>query len=111
MRHSPPATRSPRPNQTATLVDGAWHSPGAGQGAIRSTYGRGLDGLPAEVTEPLEAALVQRLASEELACAFRVAAHGLLAEIRHVDPGLAERLDGVLAELAELVELAEPASS
>jgi hypothetical protein len=62
--------------------------------------GRGIDRLPASVTEPLEAGLVRTLEGEELRRAFRAATDGLLAEIRQSDAALAARLSGPLTELA-----------
>ncbi len=66
---------------------------------LPAVQGRGVDGLPEDVTGPLEGALVRRLEAEELARAFRVALRGLLREVERVDQDLAGRLRGVLAEL------------
>lgn len=67
---------------------------------LPAVQGRGMDGLPNDVTTPLEDALVRHLDTNELARAFRVALAGLLREVQRVDEDLAERLRGVLAELA-----------
>ena len=76
---------------------------------LPTSHGRGMDRLPSEVTEPLSAALVQRLNAEELRRALNAATHALLAEIRLHDENLAERLDSVLFTLAQaLAESANP---
>jgi len=67
---------------------------------LPAVQGRGMDALPGEVTAPLEAALVRRLATDELTRAMRAAVEGLLAEIRAIDATLATRLQNVLMELA-----------
>ena len=67
---------------------------------LPAEQGRGMDRLPAAVTDPLEGALVQRLDAGELKRAFRVATDGLLGEIDYADPELAERLRKPLLELA-----------
>ncbi|MDQ3714957.1 MAG: nucleotidyltransferase domain-containing protein [Actinomycetota bacterium] len=64
--------------------------------------GRGMDSLPLEITAGLTEALVGSLDIAELRRAFRVAGEALLTEISQVDPELASRLAGPLAELAEL---------
>jgi hypothetical protein len=61
--------------------------------------GRGMDRLPRGVTAPLEAALVRTLDAAELRRAFGAATAGLLAEIQHADPRLAERLGAPFLEL------------
>ncbi|HYY54061.1 MAG TPA: nucleotidyltransferase domain-containing protein [Candidatus Dormibacteraeota bacterium] len=66
---------------------------------LPAAYARGADRLPAAVTEPLAGALVRRLDVEELRRAFGVALEALRAEVRHVDPELARRIDAVLVEL------------
>lgn len=66
-----------------------------------AVQGRGMDRLPAGVTVPLEGALVREVDVDEVARAFEVAVHGLLAGIPTVKPALAQDLEGVLEELAE----------
>ena len=66
---------------------------------LPALQGRGMDRLPAEVTQPLQAALVQCLEAEELRRALRVAVQALLAETRLVNEPLATRLHEVLADL------------
>lgn len=58
--------------------------------------GRGVDGLPEAVTQPLLGTLVGALDDASLRGAFAVATEALLAEAFHADPGLAERLAGPL---------------
>lgn len=67
---------------------------------VPAAQGRGLHLLPADVTGPLAAALVRSLDGGELSRAFGVATQALIAEIGHVDAGLAKRLAGPLRELA-----------
>lgn len=67
--------------------------------AFPPTRGRGMDRLPRGVTAPLEAALVRTLDAAELRRAFGAATAGLLAEIQHADPRLAERLGAPFLEL------------
>lgn len=67
---------------------------------LPALQGRGMDRLPAEVTQPLQSALVQRLEAEELRRALRVAVDALLIEIQFVDEALAARLHEVLTGLA-----------
>jgi hypothetical protein len=62
--------------------------------------GRGMDGLPPAVTAIIAGALVRSLERTELARASRAATEALLAEIGHVDAGLASRLAATLRELA-----------
>jgi hypothetical protein len=71
---------------------------------LSPVHGRGIDQLPAEVAAPFEASLVRHLDAPELIRAFRVVVSGLLIEIRHADPKLAERLQGPLALLSESCE-------
>jgi hypothetical protein len=59
---------------------------------LPAAHGRGIDQLPSNITTPLLAAFVRELNAAELDRAFSVALEGLLAEIRHVDRELAERL-------------------
>jgi hypothetical protein len=62
--------------------------------------GRGTDGLPSDVTAPLEHALVHSLDSQALNRAFRAATDGLLKEIEIVDQDLSKRLERTLQVLA-----------
>lgn len=57
---------------------------------------RGVDGLPASVTEPLLGSLVGALDDDSLRRAFAVATEALLTEAAYVDPDLAARLAGPL---------------
>ncbi len=66
--------------------------------------GRGMDKLPADVTTPLQDALVRSLDTSELLRAFRAATSGLLREIRSVDQELATRLERTLYDLTEISE-------
>ena len=68
---------------------------------LPAEQGRGMDRLPAEVTAPLQGALVRALDTGELKRAFRVATEGLLVEIDRADPELGERLRAPLMELAD----------
>ncbi|TDD73103.1 nucleotidyltransferase domain-containing protein [Jiangella aurantiaca] len=63
--------------------------------------GRGVDGLPAAVTQPLLGTLVGALDDATLRRAFAVATEALLAEAAHVDPALAERLAGPLRAMTD----------
>ncbi len=69
---------------------------------VPASEGRGMDNLPPDSTAGVTAALVGSLDPAELRRAFRVAGEALLTEINHVDPELAGRLAGPLAELADL---------
>ncbi|SDS20664.1 hypothetical protein [Jiangella sp. DSM 45060] len=62
--------------------------------------GRGVDALPESVTAALAGSLVGALDDPTLRRAFAVATEALLAEARHVDPGLADRLTVPLRALA-----------
>lgn len=66
---------------------------------VPASQGRGMHLLPPAVTEPVAAALVRSLDETELRRAFRAATDALLAEVRHVDPALADRLTGPLNAL------------
>jgi hypothetical protein len=68
---------------------------------VPAAYARGVDALPAEVTAPMEAALVGSLDPAELERALRGVLERLMDEAERVDAGLAERLAGPLAELAQ----------
>jgi hypothetical protein len=69
---------------------------------LPTSYAKGADALPVEVTSGLEAALVRSLAPEELRRALREAATQLLGELEATDPVLARRLEGPIGELADL---------
>jgi hypothetical protein len=64
--------------------------------------GRGLDDLPAEVTAPLQAALVRSMEAGELLRAFQVVSTGLVREMRSVTPELTSRLEPTLHALTEV---------
>jgi hypothetical protein len=68
--------------------------------------GRGFDRLPAEVTRPLEGALVPRLEQGVLVRAFRVAVDALVREVSQVDRSLIRRLEPVLSDLVETLPAA-----
>jgi hypothetical protein len=65
-----------------------------------TNYARGVDLLPAEITAPLEAALVRSLDEPELRRALAAGSAELDAELERTDPDLAARLRPTLAELA-----------
>ena len=67
---------------------------------LPSREGRGLHQLPAEITRPLEAALVGDLAEATLMRAFRVTADALLREATLVNVDQATRIEAVVRELA-----------
>lgn len=62
--------------------------------------GRGVDALPAEVTEPLTATLVGSLDDETLRRAFAATTRALLTEAAHADPVLVARLRAPLEAMA-----------
>jgi hypothetical protein len=63
-------------------------------------FARGADLLPAEVLEPMEAALVRSVDEAELNRALAGAIAALSDELERTDPALAARLRPVLAEAA-----------
>ena len=67
---------------------------------LPAVHARGVDLLPAEVTRPLEDALVGSLDEGVLGRALRVVVERLMLESREADPGLAECLAVPLTELA-----------
>ena len=67
---------------------------------LPTAHARGVDALPAEVLATVADALVGRLAADELSRAFTVVTEALLAEARHVDPALADRIAPALHEIA-----------
>ena len=65
-----------------------------------ASYGKGAHLLPAELTEPLQAALVASLDPVELRRALAAAATALGEELNRADPQVASRLLPLLRELA-----------
>jgi hypothetical protein len=63
-----------------------------------------VDDLPVEELTPLEDTLIVSLAPGSLLGAIEVAARTFLAELRHGEPALADRLEGPLLEFARLRE-------
>jgi predicted nucleotidyltransferase len=63
-----------------------------------------VDDLPDEELTPLEDALVVSLAPESLLGAIEAATRAFLAELRHGEEGLADRLEGPLLEFVRLRE-------
>lgn len=64
--------------------------------------GRGVDRLPATVTEPLTAGLVRSLADAELRRAFAAVTEAFLTELACSDAALADRLGSTVRALADL---------
>ena len=77
---------------------------------LSTAEGRGMDQLPAAVTDPLRGAIVTRLDPQEIVRAFGVAVDCLLDEARHTDAPLAGRLQPVLRDLLESTRAAVHAS-
>lgn len=67
---------------------------------LPTDYAKGAHLLPAEVTAPLEDALVRSLDEAELRRALKAAVTALEAELRRTDPDLAARLRRMLTDLA-----------
>ncbi len=63
-------------------------------------FAKGVDLLPAEVTQPFEETLVRSLDEAELRRALATAVSALLAELQRTDADLAARLHPVLQEAA-----------
>ena len=63
-----------------------------------------MDDLPVEELRPLEDTLVVSLDPESLLGAIEVATRAFLAELRHDEPALTDRLEGPLLEFARLRE-------
>jgi hypothetical protein len=59
---------------------------------LPAVHGRGTDQLPCAVTAKFDRALVERLDAQEIARAFQVVIDGFMAEVRHADEALADRL-------------------
>lgn len=66
---------------------------------LPAAYAKGAHFLPAELTVPLEATLVQSLDEPELRRALGAAIEAACAELTRSDPPLAARLNPMLAEL------------
>jgi predicted nucleotidyltransferase len=66
---------------------------------LPTAEGRGFDGLPEDVTRPLEPALVASLQADEVRRAFEVAMAAFVAEARLVDGQLAGRIEPTLRQL------------
>jgi len=77
---------------------------------LSTAEGRGMDQLPAAITDPLRGAIVTRLDPQEIVRAFGVAVDCLLDEARHTDAPLAGRLQPVLRDLLESTRAAVHAS-
>jgi hypothetical protein len=69
---------------------------------LAAIHGRGFHLLPDEVTNRFESSLVRELTQRELLHAFREVTCAFLSEIKHADPELGLRLQGVLMELTEI---------
>lgn len=65
---------------------------------LPTAYARGVDGLPREVTSPLEGSFVATVDDAELRRALRVVTRCLLDEIGRNDTALAKRLEAPLLE-------------
>ncbi len=68
---------------------------------LPAVEGRGIDRLPASVTEPRQRALVGHLDKAALIRAFRAATDALIEEVGYVDANLAARLKGVLLQMPQ----------
>ncbi len=68
---------------------------------VIEAQGRGLDDLPAAERETAAGCLPPSLEPSELKRAFQNAMQALLAEVRHVDAELEDRLSGPLRDIAE----------
>ena len=73
-----------------------------GENAI---YGRGVDRLPADMTNPLADALVRSLDEQELRRALAVATGQLIEEVEEWDAALCMRLKPVLKEYGDLSDV------
>jgi hypothetical protein len=58
-----------------------------------------VDDLPPDERAPLEAALVRSLGQSDLLDGIEAGTRGVLAELRHADGALADRLEAPLLEL------------
>ncbi len=68
---------------------------------LPASLGRGLDGLPGDVSGAFADSLVRGIDAAELARAYVAAVRVLMVEIRLVDAGVAARLEVAMAQLAE----------
>ncbi|QUF04092.1 nucleotidyltransferase domain-containing protein [Actinosynnema pretiosum subsp. pretiosum] len=68
---------------------------------VSAVQGRGMDDLPAEVTAPLDEALVRGLGTAELVRAFGVTVEAFLAEVELVDAALAARIAPTMRALVD----------
>ncbi len=66
---------------------------------LPTAYARGVDGLPPEVTSPLQSSFVANVHEDELRRALRAVTRCLLDEIECHDAALAERLEAPLLEV------------
>jgi hypothetical protein len=73
--------------------------------------GRGIDDLPGEVSRELARGLVRDLEASEIARALRVTTAALLAETRHVEPALADRLEAAVREIGAVGRGEAPGST
>jgi hypothetical protein len=76
-----------------------------------AAYGRGIDRLPASLTDPFVATLVRCLAEPELRRALAEATQCLLTEIGHCDPVRCARLAPLLREFGATGEVEKPEGS
>jgi hypothetical protein len=67
---------------------------------LPSSYAKGADELPAEVTAPVREALIRDLEPGELGRALGAATRALISELGATDPALAATLSAPLTELA-----------
>ncbi|GAA1200943.1 nucleotidyltransferase domain-containing protein [Pseudonocardia alaniniphila] len=67
---------------------------------LPTSYAKGADALPPEVTGPIGEAFVRSLDTAELARALRAATEALLTELRVTDPSVFETLQEPLREIA-----------
>ncbi|MEP7178339.1 MAG: nucleotidyltransferase domain-containing protein [Pseudonocardiales bacterium] len=67
---------------------------------LPTAYAKGADTLPAELTAPLQEALVRSLDPAELSRALHVATQALITELRETDSEVAERLTPPLLAMA-----------
>ena len=68
---------------------------------LSSVHARGIDHLPAGVTQPFEDSLVRHLDAAELSRAFHAVLHGVQGELRSTDPALAAKLQDTFTALSE----------
>jgi hypothetical protein len=68
---------------------------------LPASEGRGVDALPASVTEPVKAAVARSLATEDLLVAFAAAGDGLIVQARALDGELGSSLEPVIRLLVQ----------